>query len=63
MDVQTDRFGSCVGLIPMTPAGRDWIEANCFAEPWQWLGGALNIDGRYATDIIDGMMADGLAVA
>ena len=39
-----------------------FIDANCCAEPWQWAGDTLNIDVRYAADVIDGAMADGLNV-
>ena len=61
-DVMVDRHGSIVGLAPLTPAGREWIEAHCQTEPWQWLAGVLNVDMRYAGDIVTGMQADGLTV-
>lgn len=37
-DVITDNFGSIVGITPMTPAAREWLDENCQTEPWQWLG-------------------------
>jgi hypothetical protein len=61
-DVMVDRHGSIVGLAPMTSAGREWIEEHCQAEPWQWLAGTLNVDMRYAGEIVAGMQADGLIV-
>ena len=61
-DVMVDQHGSIVGLSPMTAAGREWIEEHCQAEPWQWLAGTLNVDVRYAGDIMAGMQADGLNV-
>jgi hypothetical protein len=61
-DVITDNFGSIVGISPMTAAAREWIEENVSAEPWQWLGGTLNIDPRYAGCLIDAMIAAGLTV-
>lgn len=61
-DVMVDRHGSIVGLSPMTATGRKWIEEHCQAESWQWLAGTLNVDMRYAGDIVAGMQADGLTV-
>jgi hypothetical protein len=61
-DVLTDNFGSIVGITPMTPTAREWIGENVDAEPWQWLGGTLNIDRRYADDLVEGMVEAGLTV-
>jgi hypothetical protein len=61
-DVLTDNFGSIVGITPMTPTAREWIGENVDAEPWQWLGGTLNIDRRYAADLVEGMVEAGLTV-
>jgi hypothetical protein len=61
-DVLVDRLGSVVGLAPMTPAAREWIEGHCETEPWQWLAGVLNVDVKYAGDIVAGMQVDGLNV-
>lgn len=61
-DVITDNFGSIIGITPMTPAAREWIDENCHVEPWQWLGLTLNVDCRYAEDILQGMVDDGLIV-
>ena len=59
-DVITDNFGSIVGITPMTPAAREWIDENCQTEEWQWLGLTLNVDRRYAADILEGMQEAGL---
>jgi hypothetical protein len=40
--------GSVVTIAPVSEAARDWIDENVASEPWQWLGGALCIDHRYA---------------
>lgn len=61
-DIITDRYESIVGITPITPGAFDWIDENCHSEPWQWLGGTLNIDCRYADDIIQEMIDDGLIV-
>jgi hypothetical protein len=63
IDVHVRRDGySMVVLTPATDAGRAWIDEHLHAESWQWLGGSLAIDGRYAEDILDGMLGDGLEV-
>ncbi len=62
IDVQVDRYGSVVGLAPMTPVAREWIDEHCETEEWQWLAGVLNVDVKYAGDIVAGMQADGLIV-
>lgn len=61
-DVQVDNSGSIVGLTPITPAAREWIEEHCQTEPWQWMGETLNVDTRMAGNILEGMQADGLTV-
>ena len=61
-DVIVDRYGSIVGLSPMTAAAREWIGEHCQTEPWQWLAGTLNVEAGYAGDIVAGMQADGLNV-
>ena len=62
-DVLTDSFGSIVGITPMTPAAREWLSENCQTESWQWLGATLNVDCRYAGDILDGMRDAGLTIS
>jgi len=61
-DVIVDRHGSIAGLTPMTLTAREWIEEHCQTEPWQWLAGTLNVEAKYAGDIVAGMQADGLNV-
>ena len=59
-DVITDNFGSIVGITPMTPAAREWLDENCQIESWQWLGATLNVDYRMAGPILEGMVEAGL---
>jgi hypothetical protein len=61
-DVIVENSSSIVSLTPITPAAREWIKENCQTEPWQWLGPTLNIDTRYAGNILEGMQADGLTI-
>ncbi len=48
-------------LRPQTDAGRAWLEANVRAEKWQWIDGALAIDGQeYMQPIVVAMIDAGL---
>ena len=61
-DLTVDRMGSIVGLTPMNQVAREWLDDNCQAEPWQWQGDTLNIDGRMAPEILEAIQAAGLTV-
>lgn len=55
--------GTVVVFRPVSDAARQWIDDNVISEGWQWLGGTLAVDHRYADSIIQGAMLDGLGVA
>ncbi len=44
--------GSVFLIRPVSEAARQWLDENAVAEPWQWLGGALAVDHRFARNII-----------
>ena len=54
--------GSVIAIVPLTPAAIEWIDDNVVSEPWQWLGGALCVDPRYARDLADAITAAGLSL-
>lgn len=62
-DVEVRDEGSIVLLTPISDAGRGWVDENLELESWQWYAGGVAIDHRYADDIIEGMVGDGLLVA
>ena len=62
VDVRVNDQGSVVLLQPITEAASDWIDENIESESWQWFGGALAVEHRYADAIIEGMQSDGLGV-
>lgn len=62
MDIHVINHGSVIALRPMTPTANDWIESNLCLESWQWFGGSIVIDPRYAESILDEMANDGLAI-
>lgn len=61
-DVLVSDQGSIVVLQPMNGDARDWIDCMVQHEPYNWLGGGLCVEHRYADAIIDGMQDDGLIV-
>ena len=54
--------GSIFMVRPVSDAGKQWIDDNVPTEPWQWVEEAFSVGHRYITDIIDGMLADGIVV-
>ena len=58
-DFEVCNHGSIVTFLPLTKRSRAWLNENCAAEPWQWFGGALNVEPRCAPDIYDGMVDAG----
>lgn len=61
-DVRVESDSSMVLITPVSYVGRQWIDENIQAEGWQWLGGSLAVDKRYAEPIVNGMLNDGLDV-
>lgn len=63
VDATIENLGGVFVVQPLTVAARDWLEDNGQAAPWQWFGGALCLDDRrYARDLVNGMVDDGLVV-
>ena len=61
-DINITNNGSVFSFQPVTKAGKDWIEKNVQTEPWQWLGDTLAIESRFAGELADGMISDGLEI-
>ena len=55
--------GTIMLVIPDTQAAREWVDKNLALEPWQWLGPGFACEPRYAGDLADGILADGLIIA
>ena len=60
-DFSLTNHGSIVSLRPLTPAASNWVEYN-LPEDRQEFGGAVIIEPRYISPIIDGIVDDGLTV-
>lgn len=62
IDVSVENHGSIFVFQPRSERGRTWIDEHVEAEDWQWWGGGLVVEPRYARDLADGMLGDGLEV-
>jgi hypothetical protein len=59
-DYHVTNHGTIVTITPLTQDAADWIDENVATEDWQWMGGALAIEPRYAGELLYGMQEDGL---
>jgi len=58
-DVLVENHFSLILFRLLTPAATQWVDQNV-SEDAQFSGGALVVKPRYARDLIDGLIADGL---
>ncbi len=61
-DVLVENHFSLILFRLLTPAASQWVDENV-SDDAQFFGGALVVEPRYARDLIDGIIAAGLAVA
>ena len=59
-DIIFDNQGSIIVLTPVSPVGERWLDDNVFG---QFNGPPVSVDFRYADDIIDAAIDNGLEVA
>ena len=62
IDARVENHGSLALIRPLTKAAKVWFGRN-LPEDAQYMGDAPAIEPRYVSDIVDGMIADGLVVA
>jgi hypothetical protein len=60
MDISIENHGSLTLFRPLTDEGREWLESNTEGT---WWGGALAVEPRYAVDLAEGAVEEGLGVA
>lgn len=53
--VTVEDHGTIIGITPLTQEAREWLSKNAVTEPWQWLGGTLMVDRRFAGALLDGL--------
>lgn len=61
-DVIIENHGSVFLFRPRTDTGRTWLKEHVASEDWQWFGGALAVEPRYAGELVCGIEDAGLAV-
>lgn len=61
VDVQVENHGTIFLFHLFTDEARAWVDAHVDPEA-QYFGAALAVEHRYARDLADGMLADGLEV-
>lgn len=62
MDFELSDHGSIALIRPLTDAARDWCSDN-LPDDAMTLGDAYAVEPRYAMDIAEGFIADGLTCA
>ena len=60
-DVLVENHFSLILCRLLTPAANQWVENNV-SEDAQFFGGALVVEPRYANDLFDALIGDGLVV-
>jgi hypothetical protein len=63
VDIRILDEGTLVGFKAISDEASDWIHENVHSEPWQWLGGTLWVDHRFAPMLLDGIAEAGFEVA
>jgi hypothetical protein len=61
-DFQINDEGSIFLLLPLTEAGKGWVEEHIPEDAMTW-GEAIVVEHRYIRDIAEGILTDGLTVA
>ena len=51
-DFQITDQGTIILIRPLNAAARQWLDENVVSEPWQWVQGALCVEGRSARDLL-----------
>jgi hypothetical protein len=58
-DVSVENHVNIFAFQPLTERGREWIDDNV-QDGAIWFGGALMVEHRYAGELANGMVNDGL---
>lgn len=51
-DITVSYEGTIAWFKPTNQKAKRWMDNFLWAEPWQWMGGAMGVDHRYAGDIM-----------
>lgn len=58
-DFYLNRHGAIAVLVPVTPEGQDWVDANLAADVLHWAGGVI-IEKTALPEVLEGIRGDGL---
>jgi len=61
-DISVANHGSILIFTPTSDAGREWVSQHLPDDAMRWAGGIV-VEPRYAQDIVDGAINDGLDVS
>ena len=61
-DVRIQNEGSILLFHPLTEAAEQWMREHVLSDEAQFFGKALVVEHRYAADLAEGMVNDGLEV-
>jgi hypothetical protein len=61
-DVLVWNRGSVWLFTPQSGRAQNWVQEHVVSEPWQWLGGQLAVEQRFAPDLIKTIREVGLIV-
>jgi hypothetical protein len=62
-DVRVSNLGTIFLFTPLTEEGKAWMDENVEDDAHQYFGPSLVVEHRFARDLADGMVNDGLQVA
>jgi len=62
-DVIVENHGSVVAFHLLSQNAKTFVDENVQAEGWQFMGDALCVDHRFASDLADVMRENGLVIA
>ena len=60
-DIQINNHSSILIFVPRTETGMEWMHENLPSSAMRWAGGIV-VEPRYAADIVNGAIEDGLQV-
>lgn len=62
MDWTVMNHGSVVMFKPVSDQAKAWRDENIPVEDWAWLGEAFACEHRYAGNLVEGIIGDGMEV-
>lgn len=62
-DVKIDNQGTIWMFHPISEDAKAWVDENVQLESYQWMGPRFAVEHRYASQLVQGMMEQGLTVA